>query len=170
MMVVILMLTWTGPSVTVSAKTATVSAANKQSQQQQQQVQENQEEEKKRRHVDDDEARRREIEKKKLDRITGANLPPHDTKEGILAFREHRKRQLRNLVRGLRKQLADYAAGQNPEMTIEQKLDMERQLDIYSRKLTMLDVELDDMVSQYMYTYIYKLCVCGFRLMSLNSS
>lgn len=171
MMAIVLLLTWTGPMTTASASLATASAANKQSQQQQQQQHQHQHQHRpphqtnhghRQAEEEDDEQQQRhrqrmERERKKVDRIMGTDLPPPDTKEGILAFREHRKRQLRNLVRGLRKELTDYAAdSQNSDMTMEEKREKERLLDIYSRKLNTLEVDLDDMVSSFPFCCSHK--------------
>jgi len=68
------------------------------------------------------------------------------TREEILQNRERRKRQLRNLMNAMRKKLADHSAG---EITLEaqEKADMERRLDLYSRKLTMLQADLEEKVN-----------------------
>lgn len=90
------------------------------------------------------------------------------SREEILRNRDRRKRQLRNLVNSLRKQLADHSAG---EITLDpqKKTDVERRIDIFGRKLNMLDREPDDMVSvigvpkSFAASYIYAHLHIGCR-------
>jgi hypothetical protein len=67
------------------------------------------------------------------------------TPEEIIKNRRRRKQQLQNLVNTMKKKLADHSAG---EITLElqEKADMERRLDLYSRKLDTLKHELDEKV------------------------
>ena len=68
-----------------------------------------------------------------------------DSKEEILQNRKRRKRQLKNMVNAMRKKLADHSAG---EITLEpqEKADTERRLDLFSRKLDMMKVDLEEHV------------------------
>lgn len=79
--------------------------------------------------------------------FTGGGVGSGSTREEILSNRERRKRQLRNLINHMRKQLADHSTG---EITLEpkEKADMERRLDLFSRKLNMMSGDLDEKVGR----------------------
>lgn len=68
-----------------------------------------------------------------------------DTREEILQNRERRKRQLRNMINRMRKQLADHSSG---EIILDkkEKIDIERRLDVYARKLDTMNQDLDESV------------------------
>ena len=65
------------------------------------------------------------------------------TREEVLANRQRRKHQITGLVNHMRKKLADHSAG---EITLDpkQKADFERRVDLYGRKLNMMEKELED--------------------------
>ena len=67
------------------------------------------------------------------------------TREEILRNREKRKRQLRNVINQMRKQLADHSAG---EITLQpkEKADIERRLDLHFQKLDTFNRDLDEKV------------------------
>ena len=67
------------------------------------------------------------------------------TKEGILANRERRKQQLKNLVNGMRKQLADHSAGEKT-LSPDEKETMERRLHLFQQKIESMKKDLDDRV------------------------
>lgn len=67
------------------------------------------------------------------------------SKEEIYANRDRRKRQLKSLVNDMRKQLADHASGEKV-LSLEEKLTLEKRIDIYSRKLDTMTGEIDERV------------------------
>jgi hypothetical protein len=67
------------------------------------------------------------------------------TREQILETRERRKRQLKNMIHHARRQLADYSAGEIT-LTETKKKELADQMDIFQRKLDVMQVELLDWV------------------------
>jgi hypothetical protein len=67
------------------------------------------------------------------------------TREQILETRERRKRQFRNMILDARRKLADHSAGEIT-LTADKKKQLEDQVDIFQRKLDIMQVDLQDWV------------------------
>jgi hypothetical protein len=67
------------------------------------------------------------------------------TREQVLATRERRRRQLKSVVDGARKKLADHSSGEI-ELTAKEKKELEDQMDIFQRKLDTMRNDLEEWV------------------------
>ena len=68
------------------------------------------------------------------------------SKEQLIAKRARRKKQMLEMVRYMRKQLADHSYG-IIQLDPKGKADIERRIDIFSRKVETMVIHLDDLVS-----------------------
>ena len=68
------------------------------------------------------------------------------TRDEILQKRVNRRRQLQNMVNHMRQQLADHSAGETI-LDPEEKVDIEKKMDIFQRKISTMKGEMDERVS-----------------------
>ncbi len=67
------------------------------------------------------------------------------TREQVLETRNRRKEQIKNLVEDAKRKLADHAAGEKI-LTEEEKAELERNMDLFQRKVESMEVDLEEWV------------------------
>jgi len=65
------------------------------------------------------------------------------TREQVLETRKRRKEQIKNLVKDAKRKLADHAAGEKI-LTEEEKAELERNVDLFQRKVESMEVDLEE--------------------------